>query len=245
MTTETVQETPLCGFVPPTPGYAPCTRPRDRDGEIGHEGPCAHPLAPAPSLFARIQRQLDRGPRGWIRDWLRITSDNEQIVAYCNGLRRDHDELVKAYRQLALQHQQLAGFSHETQRRLCWHEVGPLRVSKVALDKKDQERAKREKVRLAETNGDHSEQPPAIEPVPEAERCHAIKSSDFGTFHCQLRAGHDGDHQSERETGQRAQWPQDARAATEIEPRDTTPSIPFDGELAQGSTQDDEPPPGA
>lgn len=34
----------LCGFVPPTPGYAPCTRPREREGEIGHEGPCAHPL---------------------------------------------------------------------------------------------------------------------------------------------------------------------------------------------------------
>jgi hypothetical protein len=28
----------LCGFIPPTPGYAPCTR------ERGHSGPCAHPL---------------------------------------------------------------------------------------------------------------------------------------------------------------------------------------------------------
>src|ERR1035437_3885703 len=28
-----------CGFVPPTPGYAPCTR------ERGHGGPCAHELA--------------------------------------------------------------------------------------------------------------------------------------------------------------------------------------------------------
>lgn len=28
-----------CGFVPPTPGYAPCTR------EKGHGGPCAHALA--------------------------------------------------------------------------------------------------------------------------------------------------------------------------------------------------------
>jgi len=31
-----------CGFVPPTPGYAPCTRAK------GHEGPCAHPLAKIP-----------------------------------------------------------------------------------------------------------------------------------------------------------------------------------------------------
>lgn len=29
-----------CGFVPPTPGYAPCTR----DDGPGHDGPCAHPL---------------------------------------------------------------------------------------------------------------------------------------------------------------------------------------------------------
>jgi hypothetical protein len=28
-----------CGFVPPTPGYAPCTRAK------GHDGPCAHDLA--------------------------------------------------------------------------------------------------------------------------------------------------------------------------------------------------------
>jgi hypothetical protein len=28
-----------CGFVPPTPGYAACTRNK------GHDGPCAHPLA--------------------------------------------------------------------------------------------------------------------------------------------------------------------------------------------------------
>jgi hypothetical protein len=28
-----------CGFVAPTPGYAPCTR------EKGHDGPCAHDLA--------------------------------------------------------------------------------------------------------------------------------------------------------------------------------------------------------
>lgn len=33
------EETGTCGFVPPTPGYAPCTR------AGGHEGPCAHPLA--------------------------------------------------------------------------------------------------------------------------------------------------------------------------------------------------------
>jgi hypothetical protein len=31
-----------CGFIPPTPGYAPCTR------QKGHDGPCAHPLAPKP-----------------------------------------------------------------------------------------------------------------------------------------------------------------------------------------------------
>lgn len=30
-----------CGFTPPTPGYAPCTRNK------GHDGPCAHPLADA------------------------------------------------------------------------------------------------------------------------------------------------------------------------------------------------------
>jgi hypothetical protein len=29
---------PPCGFVPPTPGYAPCTR------EADHDGPCAHSL---------------------------------------------------------------------------------------------------------------------------------------------------------------------------------------------------------
>jgi hypothetical protein len=29
----------VCGFVPPTPGYAPCTR------EDGHDGPCAHPFS--------------------------------------------------------------------------------------------------------------------------------------------------------------------------------------------------------
>lgn len=29
----------VCGFVPPTPGYAPCTRTK------GHDGPCAHPQA--------------------------------------------------------------------------------------------------------------------------------------------------------------------------------------------------------
>ena len=27
-----------CGFIPPTPGYAPCTR------SACHDGPCAHPL---------------------------------------------------------------------------------------------------------------------------------------------------------------------------------------------------------
>ena len=33
-----------CGFVPPTRGYAPCTR------AAGHSGPCAHSLAqPSPS----------------------------------------------------------------------------------------------------------------------------------------------------------------------------------------------------
>lgn len=167
------------------------------------------------SLTCEAQRLPDwfwDGLRGWIRDWLRVTSDNEQIVAYCNGLRRDHDELAAAYRQLALQHQQLAGFAHETQRRLRWHEVGPLRVSKVALDKKDQERARREKVRLAETNGDGAEH--TIEPVPEAERCPAIKQTDFGTFNCQLRTGHEDEHQSKLANGQRAQWPQDMRAAT-------------------------------
>lgn len=29
----------VCGFIPPTPGYAACTR------EKGHTGPCAHPLS--------------------------------------------------------------------------------------------------------------------------------------------------------------------------------------------------------
>ncbi len=40
--------TPRCGFVPPTPGYGPCTRNR------GHEGPCAHPLAPEPEKYPAI-----------------------------------------------------------------------------------------------------------------------------------------------------------------------------------------------
>lgn len=31
--------TDRCGFVPPTPGYAPCTR------LDGHDGPCAHPFS--------------------------------------------------------------------------------------------------------------------------------------------------------------------------------------------------------
>lgn len=54
-----------CGFVPPTPGFAPCTR------DKGHDGPCAHPSAilngcmvPDPlTLTQRIVRRLF--PRNW------------------------------------------------------------------------------------------------------------------------------------------------------------------------------------
>lgn len=40
--TATLGLSSTCGFVPPTPGYAPCTRPRVRSGAIGHDGPCPH-----------------------------------------------------------------------------------------------------------------------------------------------------------------------------------------------------------
>lgn len=41
-----------CGFVPPTPGYAPCTRPKHADG------PCAHPRLALPEpLGLRIERR--------------------------------------------------------------------------------------------------------------------------------------------------------------------------------------------
>jgi hypothetical protein len=46
----------ICGFVPPTPGYAACTR------QAGHTGPCAHKFA-KPVTFA-IQFNDDKKNAG-------------------------------------------------------------------------------------------------------------------------------------------------------------------------------------
>jgi hypothetical protein len=43
-----------CGFVPPTPGYAPCTR------EAGHAGPCAHPLSNDAAGIAEAHRIFEK-----------------------------------------------------------------------------------------------------------------------------------------------------------------------------------------
>jgi hypothetical protein len=40
-----------CGFKPPTPGYAACTR------EKGHTGPCAHPLESLPGQKTIFDRE--------------------------------------------------------------------------------------------------------------------------------------------------------------------------------------------
>jgi hypothetical protein len=37
----------VCGFIPPTPGYAGCPR------EKNHSGPCAHPLARKPGKYPK------------------------------------------------------------------------------------------------------------------------------------------------------------------------------------------------
>ena len=42
-----------CGRIPPTPGYAACTR------TVGHDGPCAHALAPAePTELEKIVAEM-------------------------------------------------------------------------------------------------------------------------------------------------------------------------------------------
>lgn len=37
----------VCGFIPPTPGYAPCTR------DKGHSGPCAHDFIRRPGMYPK------------------------------------------------------------------------------------------------------------------------------------------------------------------------------------------------
>lgn len=49
-----VMQTERCGFVPPTPGYAPCTR------DKGHNGPCAHPLSLAPGSMIPCEAGAER-----------------------------------------------------------------------------------------------------------------------------------------------------------------------------------------
>ena len=46
----------LCGFVPPTPGYAGCTRAKN------HSGPCAHPLTDTIVFQQEYQNEPFKGP---------------------------------------------------------------------------------------------------------------------------------------------------------------------------------------
>ena len=44
-----------CGRIPPTPGYGACSR------TVGHEGPCAHPLAAQePSELEKLVQEMRR-----------------------------------------------------------------------------------------------------------------------------------------------------------------------------------------
>lgn len=69
-----------CAFVPPTPGYAPCTR------RAGHPGPCAHPLTvdPAREPAGPIRLVPDGDPRPLT---LRNDLQTREITTRCLRLR--------------------------------------------------------------------------------------------------------------------------------------------------------------
>lgn len=81
------------------------------------------------------------------------------ITRQVDGLRRDYDKLAQVYGQLAKQHRNVAQVAVETRRRLKHHEAGPLRPSRVILDKRDGERQRKQ---LAAENGDARDTKPSI-----------------------------------------------------------------------------------
>lgn len=63
-----------CGYIPPTPGYGPCTRDR------GHEGPCAHELLSF-SVFQDHDNPVcvEKGPSGiGGGSWIYVFSDGSR-----------------------------------------------------------------------------------------------------------------------------------------------------------------------
>ncbi len=82
-----------------------------------------------------------------IRHWLRTIGQYALVILtfpkLIIGLRRDFDKLAQLTTQLARQGNLAAQATMENRRRLKHHESGPLAPSRVILDKRDGEKARK------------------------------------------------------------------------------------------------------